>query len=115
MSDAEYRGLNRNAAALADIAESRDERIANLERQLAEAQGWEEERDAYIESYDEMCKEHDRYKAQAERRKKALWLASWRGIDGEVHWGSKLTDDHTESMCKSLCVPNRAAIEEGEK
>lgn len=38
MSKAEYKGLTRNAAALADIAESRDERIADLERQLAEAQ-----------------------------------------------------------------------------
>jgi hypothetical protein len=41
MSQAEYRDLNRNAAALVDIAECRDERIATLERQLAEARdGW---------------------------------------------------------------------------
>ena len=45
----------------------------------------------------------------------ALEKVSWHGIDGDTHWGSKLTDDHTESMCKSLCVPARAALAQGKK
>lgn len=38
MSTAEYRGLNRNAAALAGILEFRDELIADLERRLVAAE-----------------------------------------------------------------------------